>query len=95
MEIKTTMRNVGRFFVDQSFFDENDLTFQEKLNIFSRILVIECKSNFVNKTLEYYGVSPDFRVLNAGEIIPVYQCILTRNDESSPIEFSWMEVKQG
>lgn len=95
MENEVNMSNIGRLVVSQDFFDSKDLTMDEKLDIFSKILIVDCTSSFINKTIDYFGISPLFRKVAPGEIIPTYICTLTKKDENSPVEYVWSEVTQG
>lgn len=63
-------RQIGRFVVRGKFFQR--LEPGEGMNLFSEMLVLDVRRDWVSDTVEYFGVHPQFREISEREITPEY-----------------------
>jgi len=71
----------GRFYIDMNLIDENpDLVARVFASMRAVVLAVEVE--LVNKIVEYTCVSPLFNSVPAGEEIPMYNIVISDNDDN-------------
>ena len=80
-------RQFGRFYVDGMFF--NRMLLGEGLNLFTGMLVLDVRDDFQSDRREYRGVHAQFRPIEQGEMIPLYEAVF-KVGEIAP---TWYEVE--
>lgn len=73
----------GRFNVSFDFIEAADISFQDKLDIFKDIFIIDCRPSYVDNKIDYVGISELFDEVQPGYLIPEYVCYLTRDNEGN------------
>ena len=63
-------RQIGRFVVRGKFFKR--LEPGDGMNLFSEMLVLDVRRDWVSDSVEYFGMHPQFREIAEGEIVPEY-----------------------
>jgi hypothetical protein len=83
-------RNLGKFKVTSSWLN-NNIKVVEKL--MCECVPIKTTHDLSSDTIEYTAISNHFRVLDEGEKIPLYDCLISPNKEDGSIGIEFKEIK--
>jgi hypothetical protein len=87
-------RFMGHFFIDIDFISGDGISPEDKAKVMDDIFVLDVKTSVVTNTMEFWACSPKhFRELKDGDMIPTYECLISKNEDDS-INFSWREFNQ-
>lgn len=70
-----TERRIGSFQLSTACLRNS---YETAVALLDGVVVVECRSNFSNKTLQYIGFHKDFDISPAGDVEPQYTCFLSR-----------------
>ncbi|MDY0215121.1 MAG: hypothetical protein RBS24_06400 [Bacilli bacterium] len=93
MHVGENMNRKGRFILPFTFFENYELSFNQKLKIFEKILILETKTNFSSLSIEYFAISELFDEIEGGIISPLYDCIITKDEIYEDISYEWKRVE--
>ena len=77
------MKRYGKFSICTDFI-VNDPEMVKK--IFSNIIIVRAECNYINKTIDYEGISDLFDEIDQGEMIPEYRIIFNKENDSIEVE---------
>ena len=92
VKYKNFLDNRGRFAITYDFIESKELSFDDKLSIFKDIFILDSRCEYHSKKMIYIGISKLFDEVKEGEIIPEYNCILSRSKEGE-ITYKWVKVE--
>lgn len=83
------MRHIGRFTVDDHFFE--DLKPGEGTNLFRDMIPLDVRQDWARQTREYVAIHPSFRAIALGERIPEYNAVFHYHQGATSLP-EWLEI---
>ena len=90
--MKDVYERKGRFIVSFDFIENDNLSFNEKLNVFKDVIILDTRTSYIERKIEYLGISEHFDEVQEGHLIPEYVCILNKDNIGKLTSLEWRRV---